>query len=154
MKPTGKTALFLGAGILLLLSSCSATLDAIYPQRQIISVEVQVNVTNHADYASPSSLAYVELTDRYGYPVAGPVAATYTNVSNGYANYFFTFTKLNAGTYGLYSYYAGSSSGIVYPVGGNPLGYWFSNPSGLLSLTVSVPYSQSSDITNLTVLIN
>jgi hypothetical protein len=128
-------------------------LDAIYPQRQIISVEVQVNVSTHSDYTSPSSLAYVELTDRHGYPLSGPVAAMYTSVSNGYADYYFTFTKLNPGTYGLYSYYSGSSSGIAYPVGGNPAGYWFSNPSELLCLTVSVPYSQSSDITNLTVLI-
>jgi len=97
---------------------------------------------------------YVELTDRYGYPIAGPVAATPTSVSNGYASYYFSFIKLEPGTYGLYSYYSGSLSGIVYPVGGNPLGYWFSNPSGLLTLTVSAPYSQSSDITNLTVLVN
>lgn len=154
MKHMRTTALFLGAGIFLLLSSCNAMLDAIYPQRQIINVEAQVNVASHSDYSSRSSLVYVELTDRYGYPVASPVAATYTNVSNGYANYYFTFTKLNSRTYGLYSYYSGSSSGIAYPVGGNPEGYWFSNPSGVLSLTVSVPYSQSSDITNLTVSIN
>ena len=155
MKNTRQLSLvFLAAGVVLLLSSCSAMLDDIYPARQIISVDVQVNVSTHSDYTSQSSLAYVELTDRHGYPLGSPVAATYTNVSNGYANYYFTFTNLNSRTYGLYSYYSGVSTGTAYPVGGSPYGYWFSDPSGLLTLTVSVPYNTSSDITNLTVVIN
>lgn len=155
MKNTRQQILvFLAAGVVVLLSGCSAMLDAIYPARQIISVDVQVNASTHGDYTSTSSLVYVELTDSYGYPLASPVAATYTSLSKGSANYFFTLTKLNSGTYGLYSYYSGVSTGIAYPVGGTPSGYWFSDPSGLLTLTVSVPYNKSSDITNLTVVIN
>lgn len=154
MTQTRKAALFFGVCIPLVLSGCSAMLDAIYPQRQIINVDVQVNASTHGDYTSTSSHVYVVLTGRQGYPLVGPVAATYTSLSQGYANYYFTFTKLASRTYGLYSYYSGVTTGTAYPVGGQPYGYWFSDPSGLLTLTVSVPYNQSSDITDLTVVIN
>ena len=136
------------AGIVILLSSCNAMLDAIYPERQIIDVHVQVSAINHSDFVLTTSFVNVQLTDSSGYTITGAVALGPTSVTGGYVDYYITFTKLKNQSYGLSSYYYGSGF-TYYPFGSYP--GLFEDPSGLPTYQITLPYYQSSDITNLTV---
>jgi hypothetical protein len=159
MKQTRKVVLvFFAVGVVLLLSSCSAMLDAIYPERQIINVTAKVALASHLDTATTGSYVNVQLTDTFGNTLSNLVVNTPTSSDATYAYYNFQFTKLKNATYGLYSYYHSASSSGDYP----PLGtygpfygtIYFSDPSSSIVSLVNVPYYQSSDTTNLLVVIN
>lgn len=134
MKQTRKLILvLLAAGVVLTLSSCNAMLDAIYPERQIINVEVRMTGVY------PTTIN-VQLLDGSGNSLES--VTSNTGVFDGtYTDYNFQFTKLKNATYGLYTY---NYFNATYT-------YGFYDPSGYGTTSIPVPYYQSSDITNLTV---
>jgi len=158
MTHTRKLALVsLAMGIVFLLSSCSAMLDGIYPDRQIISVTVKVSLASHSDTGTSGSYVNVQLTDRFGNVLTSVVANAPTSSDATYAYYNLQFTQLKNATYGLYSYYH-SASNLNYPPVGTYGPYYgtiyFNDPSSSTVSLVTLPYYPSSDITTLTVVVN
>lgn len=95
----------LAVAAVLMLSSCDAMLDAIFPTNQII-VDVAVDALTHTDYAS-SPVTVV---------LSGPSSATASKHFDGYdfnnyAHYTFSFTNLKDGLYAIDAYYYGVTTG-------------------------------------------
>ncbi|MGD0725260.1 MAG: hypothetical protein ABSB63_06820 [Spirochaetia bacterium] len=94
----------LAVAAVLMLSSCDAMLDAIFPTNQII-VDVAVDALpgHHLDFAtSPVTVV-----------LSGPTPATGTKYFDGYdiynyAHYTFSFTNLKDGFYTINAYYYGA----------------------------------------------
>jgi hypothetical protein len=151
MKITKRLPLALtAAGIVVLLSSCNAMLDFIYPERQIINVTVEVNAVNHPDCILAASYAQVQLLDSTGITLSTLTSSSPT-LTGGYAYYTFQFTKLKNQTYGLWSLYYASLTSADWP---EPMGTpAFNVENSGQTTSVTLPYNQSSDITNLTVVI-
>jgi len=125
----------IATGIVVLLSSCNAMLDTIYPTRQIISVDVELTF--------PSAYVNVQLLDSSANPLSSVAANAPSSVdAHGIYHYYFQFTKLKNATYGLLTYAQGT---------GRPATYYFYDPANYYTFSVSVPYYQSSDITDLVV---
>jgi hypothetical protein len=107
----------LAMAAVLMLSSCDAMLDAIFPSNQIF-VDVAVFIPSHADY--PFSTVTVILS---GAASANGTASWDGYDSHGYAHYYFNFTDLKDGAYVIDAYYN--------PYSGAPdssLGYLISMP--------------------------
>ncbi len=158
MKHARKLVLvFLAGGVAFLLSNCSAMLDGIYPERQIINATVKVALASHLDTGTSGSYVNVQLTDRFGNTLTSLLANAPTSSDATYAYYNLQFTKLKNATYGLYSYYH-SASNLNYPRLGTYGPYYgtiyFNDPSSSTVSLVTLPYYPSSDITNLMVVIN
>ncbi len=142
------------AGILVLLSSCNEMLDGIFPQRQIVNVTVEVYAPAHPDYASGYSYAKVQVLDNSGTVLSTLSSFSWTyDASTSYLIYSFQFTKLRNETYGLASLYYGSLLSAYYPSSSGTPSFYVEN-SAFPTTLVTLPYNQSSDITNLTVFIN
>ncbi|MGA2612289.1 MAG: hypothetical protein ABSG38_02380 [Spirochaetia bacterium] len=155
MKITRKLPLvLLAAGMALLLSGCDPMLDGIFPERQIVNVTVEVYAPHHADYVSGYSYVQVQLLDSSGFVLTTLTSFSPTSYNSitGNLNYTFQFNKLKNDTYGLWSLYYGSLTGYYpLPYGGTPT---FSVENSGYTNSVTLPYNKSSDITNLTVVIN
>jgi len=151
MKAIGKLPLLiLEAGLLVLLSGCDQMLDGIFPERQII--QVQVKVPLYHSVGLPGSSVNVQLTDGGASILTGPVAVTYSSYDSAFAYYQIQFTKLRNETYGLLAYYYdAATSGTYYSPYGSS---FFYNPAGIGVTSVTLPYFQSSDITPVTVLVD
>ena len=134
MKSLKELALIaIGAGLVLFVSGCNQMLDVIYPDRQIISVDVELSF--------PSGYVNVQLLDASARTISSVVETAPSSVdSRGYYHYYFQFAKLKNATYELYTYAAG-----------RPATYYFYDPANYYTFNVSVPYYQSSDITDLLV---
>jgi len=84
----------------LMLSSCDALLDAIFPTNQIF-VDVAVDATSHSDYDSSS------VTVVLSGPSSGSDTAYWDGYfdSYGYAHYYVNLTGLKDGTYEIDVFY-------------------------------------------------
>jgi len=99
----------LAVAAVLMLSSCDAMLDAIFPTNQII-VDVSVDALTHQDYAISPVSVYV----------SGPSSASASKHFDGYdnynyAHYTFSFTGLKDGFYTINAYYDSHFTGTTWP---------------------------------------
>lgn len=100
----------LAVGSLFLLSSCDAMLDAIFPSN-VINIDVWVQASTHADFLAGGSYENVTLMDS-NLAVVANVSQYYSSYDGFYVHYYFSFAKLNNGTYYLTTTYIGQFTGI------------------------------------------
>ena len=108
--------LILAVGAVVLLSSCNALLDAIYPPNTIY-LDVAVNVSTHTDYLISSANAQLH-DNSYGNLLVSSVDAAASRHNrwsgSGYVHYYFTFARLDNDTYTVTATY-NSSAGTGTP---------------------------------------
>jgi hypothetical protein len=98
----------------LMLSSCDAMLDAIFPSNQI-SVDVMVNKASNPSffsdwyYGTPSTVTLTLLDNNTG--VSSTLSGGWTDIDSKYVHYVFTFLKLKDHVYSFTAYYSSVTAG-------------------------------------------
>ena len=135
----------LAAATVLMLSSCDAMLDAIFPSNQI-SVDVMASKhTFGTDFYSdwyhcnPSTVT-ITLVDNTAGTMQTQVGS-WTDIDNHYVHYVFTFLKLGDHVYSMTATYHSYASGLDYPPNSS---FYDGN---ILLPVVKMPYANSVDST-------
>lgn len=122
-----------------MLCSCDQLLDGVYNPSNQINVEVAVNTTTHPDF----NWGYMKLQ------LSGPVSfwqrSAYSSFDSQYAYYYFTFTRLPDGSYGITA---------TYFVRFSPLGNGYANSITLPDINSSNPGSPSRSVSIPPIYIN
>jgi len=127
----------------LMLSSCDAMLDAIFPSDQI-SVDVMVSKVNfYADWyhGTPSSVQ-LTLTDVTAGGAQTTQVGGWTDIDSAYVHYVFTFLNLKDHVYTFTAYYSSVSAGP--PAFGPVIEFW---DGSLRMYSVQMPYRTGHDST-------
>ena len=131
------------AGVVLLLASCGQLMNLIYPSN-VISVDVRVAASVHADWASPGSTASVTLTADSGQVFSQTTPST--SFDGTYAHFLLTVPKLPNQKYTIVTSYTSGSSGRTFYA--SPAPDDFFDPVGTELNLIQMPYTLNAASTN------